>query len=70
MPIYEYECVNCGNQFEELVFGTDKPCCPQCGEDDCHRLLSVFSGGEGSGDSGGSDFTPAPSAGCGSGGFT
>ncbi len=32
MPIYEYECLNCGNQFESMQKITDKPLesCPSC----------------------------------------
>ena len=32
MPIYEYICRKCGNEFEVLVFNKDeKPECPECG---------------------------------------
>ena len=30
MPIYEYECQQCGRHFEALVRGTAKPACPSC----------------------------------------
>ena len=29
MPIYEYICDNCNNEFEALVFGGDTPECPE-----------------------------------------
>jgi putative FmdB family regulatory protein len=28
MPIYEYHCKNCDQDFEYLVFGSEKPNCP------------------------------------------
>ncbi|MDO9632939.1 MAG: zinc ribbon domain-containing protein, partial [Humidesulfovibrio sp.] len=32
MPIFEYVCQRCKNQFEELVFGQDEEAvCPSCG---------------------------------------
>ncbi|MCC6124368.1 MAG: zinc ribbon domain-containing protein [Pirellulales bacterium] len=31
MPLYEYTCKTCGNDFEELVLGDVKPECPSCG---------------------------------------
>ncbi len=40
MPIYEYRCPECGDEFEELVFGDDAPLCPKCGCDHTRRLLS------------------------------
>jgi putative FmdB family regulatory protein len=30
MPIYEYQCVDCGHEFECLVFGKEIPDCPAC----------------------------------------
>jgi putative FmdB family regulatory protein len=41
MPIYEYTCRACGNQFEALVRGTTTPACPDCKSEDLERLLSV-----------------------------
>ncbi len=40
LPIYEYTCRNCGKEFEELVFGDDRPACPFCGSDASERLMS------------------------------
>lgn len=45
MPLYEYKCRKCGEQFEKLVRAsdTDKPVtCPYCGEEDTERKVSVF----------------------------
>ncbi len=40
MPIYEYECLECGTHFEKLQhFGDPTPACPQ-GHRQVHRLLS------------------------------
>jgi len=64
MPIFEYECRECGEKFEELVSNPESTVsCPKCGSDQVGRMLSVFaSGGSGSGGGGGCS--------AGSGGFT
>ena len=46
MPIYEFECRDCGHRFEELVgshVGTeaDDVVCPECGSAGVERLLST-----------------------------
>jgi putative FmdB family regulatory protein len=44
MPIYEFECEQCGERFEELVAaGADDVPCPQCGSTGTRRLLSNVS---------------------------
>jgi putative FmdB family regulatory protein len=44
MPIYEFECENCGQRFEELVAaGTERSACPACGSQRARRLLSSVS---------------------------
>jgi putative FmdB family regulatory protein len=30
MPIYEYHCEACAQDFEYLVMGQEIPCCPEC----------------------------------------
>ena len=40
MPIYEYSCEKCGQDFEELVFGDQTPICPHCGSHATHKLMS------------------------------
>jgi putative FmdB family regulatory protein len=41
MPIYEYSCESCGNEFETLVLGKEVPECPSCQGRDLERLLSL-----------------------------
>ena len=41
MPIYEYECQACGNQFEFLVMGKAEPACPACSSQQLERLISL-----------------------------
>jgi putative FmdB family regulatory protein len=44
MPIYEFECEECGARFEELVAaGTEAMACPECGSARARRLLSNVS---------------------------
>lgn len=42
MPLYEYECRSCHQQFERLVRTGDTPACPSCQGTDLERLLSSF----------------------------
>jgi putative FmdB family regulatory protein len=42
MPIYEYTCEECGNEFELLVFRNDEPECPQCGSKKPVKKMSSF----------------------------
>ena len=41
MPIYEYQCQQCGHQFEKLVRGDESPACPACETSAVERLLSL-----------------------------
>lgn len=44
VPIYEFECEECGARFEELVAAAaPPPACPECGEARTRRLLSSVS---------------------------
>ena len=40
MPIYEYHCRKCEDNFEKLVFGSDEVVCPKCGGH-VERLMSA-----------------------------
>jgi putative FmdB family regulatory protein len=43
MPMYEYECMNCGLNFEQLVFNHDeKVVCRSCESTKVEQQLSVF----------------------------
>lgn len=43
MPLYEFACRACGEQFEALVRSGERPAaCPTCGSADFERLLSSF----------------------------
>lgn len=73
MPIYEYKCCDCSNEFEELVFSQDElPPCPKCGSKKVEKLMSaaaVKTDGSGGGDM--PDLGPMPpmgGGGCGGGG--
>jgi putative FmdB family regulatory protein len=44
MPIYEFECDQCGSRFEALMASSSKlPVCPDCGADRTRRRLSPVS---------------------------
>jgi putative FmdB family regulatory protein len=51
MPIYEYRCGKCEDDFEVLVFGRDEVVCPTCGGT-VERLMSTcsFKSASGAGD--------------------
>jgi putative FmdB family regulatory protein len=42
MPIYEYECRQCGEQFELLVLKTSVAACPACQSQELEQLISGF----------------------------
>lgn len=52
MPLYEYRCLDCGHEFEELVpfSRADEVVCEHCGSDNTQRLMSTFCDTGGSGD--------------------
>lgn len=43
MPIYEFECSQCGHRFDRLqkLSDTDPTDCPQCGAPKVHRRVSA-----------------------------
>ena len=41
MPIYEYGCRDCGNQFELLVRGDESAVCPSCESKQVAKQFSV-----------------------------
>lgn len=52
MPIFEYLCQDCGQDFEALVRSSTTPECPTCHSVSLERKLSVFATA--------SSATPAP----------
>ncbi len=43
MPIYEYTCQHCHNEFEEIVLDEKNTVsCPECGSQDVSQLMSGF----------------------------
>jgi putative FmdB family regulatory protein len=70
MPIYEYRCQACGEQFDKLVrCSADETnlTCPNCGSKQAEKLLSVFGT---SGFSTTRNFTSSSPASCGPAGQT
>ena len=44
MPIYEYECLDCGRRFEKLLLKLDAQIsCPDCGGRNAAKRPSLFS---------------------------
>ncbi len=41
MPLYEYVCNQCREEFEYLVRGSESPTCPHCGAVDLTRQMST-----------------------------
>ena len=42
MPIYEFECLQCGHRFEYLVLPSSPPAeCPTCRKTDLKQLISL-----------------------------
>lgn len=48
MPIYDYECLDCGHEFEDLARLSDPPPdkCPACQGTEIRRLISRTHDGE------------------------
>lgn len=64
MPIFEYKCDDCGNQFEKLVRRSaeaDAVECPSCGQKHLTTQYSTFAAHA----HGGQKAAPKPSGGCG-----
>jgi putative FmdB family regulatory protein len=42
MPIFEYKCNACGEEFELLIMGKKKAACTKCGSKGVTKKFSVF----------------------------
>jgi putative FmdB family regulatory protein len=42
MPLYDFKCLDCGEQFEALVL-KNEPSCPACQGRKLEQLISMFS---------------------------
>jgi len=45
MPIYEYECAECGTRFDKFVRSATRPvevACPTCKSENCRKVVSAF----------------------------
>ncbi len=43
MPLYEYQCLNCGNVFDKLSPRPEESArCPACGSERVERRISLF----------------------------
>ena len=50
MPIYEYVCEACGQEFEKMMRFSEadlSPLCPTCGSEETHKQISRVSAGFG-----------------------
>jgi putative FmdB family regulatory protein len=47
MPLFEYDCLSCGHQFEYLTRDGQTPSCPSCESDELRKRLSAFAVGAG-----------------------
>ena len=47
MPIFDFECRECGNKFDLMIFNADKDKvkCPKCTSNNIKQLLSGFNTG-------------------------
>jgi putative FmdB family regulatory protein len=64
MPIFEYKCTSCGNEFETLVRASSpRPGCPECNSTELTKKLSAFAAVTGSASS--NQELPAPCGSCG-----
>jgi putative FmdB family regulatory protein len=50
MPLFEYQCLTCGQRFEALVVANRRPeSCPRCASPEIEKQASTFGMGGGTG---------------------
>jgi putative FmdB family regulatory protein len=64
MPLYEYVCRSCGEEFELLIRNGEAPACPACQRTDVQKHFSVPAAHSAASQSL-PMCSPAPSGGCG-----
>jgi len=67
MPLFDFVCRSCGEEFETLVMGNEKPTCPKCQSADLKKQMSTFStrsGGTETGAAGSSGAGGSKCSGC------
>lgn len=42
MPMFEYVCLDCKNEFELLVRSNERLACPSCGRENLQKKFSAF----------------------------
>ena len=42
MPIYDFKCSDCGEEFEAFIRGTNTASCPSCQGTNLEQLISMF----------------------------
>jgi putative FmdB family regulatory protein len=45
MPVYEYQCDECGQKFDLFLRSVKRestPVCPHCGSEQVHKAISLF----------------------------
>lgn len=42
MPIFEFSCLKCGNEYECIIFKDEEPVCPNCGSKEAQKKFSSF----------------------------
>ena len=66
MPIYEYRCRACDEEFETIVSASTVPACPGCQSEDLEKQLSVFAVGADKAGASANTQMPCSPAACGS----
>lgn len=66
MPIYEFICKNCKEEFELLVYSKEEEVCPKCGSKNLTKKISkvIFKSAKESGGSSSSSCSSCSSGNC------